>query len=159
MFLVIDITPTFKPTTQGFDIHRDSPWIGIAAFALFFGASLIFAVKGGGQWNLGKFQFWLAQAVFVPLFALLTLCCYAHPEQLDNNPDGWMSDLRPIWPVAAIADICLVAWVLSEKQDHAAQALQYMRIANQLLAEGKIEEADAAYAKGQWILENKCKRR
>jgi hypothetical protein len=38
-----------------------------------------------------------------------------------------------------------------------AQAAQYFALANQLLAEGKYQEAEQACAKGQWIIENECK--
>ncbi len=34
-----------------------------------------------------------------------------------------------------------------------------MERANRLLAKGRVEEADAAYAEGRWILDHKCSRK
>lgn len=144
---------------QGFDICRDSPWIGGAAFILFFGASLVFAIAGGGQWNLGKFQFYLAHVIFVPIAVFLTMWCYQHPEQIDNNPDGWMSDMRMVWPLFAIGDLFLIVlFMKSGGGEHAAEAMEWFHRANSLRAAGRYEEADAAYANGRWILDHKCKR-
>lgn len=162
MFLVIDITPTPQPTTEGFDICRDSPWIVGAATILFFGISLVYAIMGGGQWNLNKFQFYLFHIIAVPVAVFATLWCYAHPEQIESNPDGWMSDLRPIWPIFAVIDLCLIAKFMSGRKtrriaEYQEQAARYMRVANECLAEGKDAEAEYAYQKGKWILENKCK--
>lgn len=120
---------------------------------------MVFAIAGGGKWNLGKFQFYLAQILFVPIALFLTMWCYQHPEQIDNQPDGWMSDMRMVWPFFVIGDLFLIAlFMKSARANYGAEAIEWFHRANCLRAAGQHEEAEAVYAKGRWILDHKCKR-
>lgn len=162
MFLVIDITPTPQPTTEGFDICRDFKWLAIGSFVLFYAAAFVVYFVKGDNVNRHVLQFYLFHVIFVPIVVFAVVWTYQHPEQIENNPDGWMSDLRPIWPIFAVIDLCFIAKFISGREarriaEYQAQAARYMRIANECLAEGNDAEAEYAYQKGKWILENKCK--
>ena len=170
MLAVIDIDPNslpfsgdWHPFAGGFNIVRDFPVLAIGSFVLYFGIGTVICARMGKNCDVHAVRFYLFHAIFVPIAIFATAWCYQHPEQFRNDPDTWMTDLRPVWPIFAVIDLCFIAKFLSSKKEREAmvygeQAADYMRVANQLLAEGRIEEADAAYAKGRWLLD-KCKRR
>ena len=142
------------------DLIRDSPLIGLAAFGMYF--ALLFLV---GTLDREKrvqqplLHLILMQVVFVPVVAWMTWWCYRHPDRL-NIPDGWEYDLRLFWPLLAVYDIALIAMYLRRRWwNWGARANRLMERAHRLLAQGRVEEADAAYAKGRWILDHKCGRK
>lgn len=141
------------------DLIEDSPCLGLAAFGLLFGISFLVAVLGGGKRvNQSALQFILAQLIFVPLATWATLWCYQHPERLAATPDAWQYDLRIYWPFLAIFDAIVITWFIRSRWSWSARALRLLERANRLLAEGRFEEAEAAYAEGRWILDRQCKR-
>ena len=97
--------------------------------------------------------------MFVPVVAWMTWWCYRHSDRL-NIPDGWQYDLRRFWPLLAVYDIALIAMYLRRRWwNWGARANRLMEQAHRLLAQGRVEEADAAYTKGRWILDHKCGRK
>jgi hypothetical protein len=142
-----------------FDLISFFPWITGGLLVFFFAVCVVFvAQEGEKRMSLPVFQFLLVQLVFVPVLALVTLWCYQHPERLDNDPEALFSDMRWAWPWLAALDVLLIAaFVRARWWTPGARALRLMKRAQRLLAEGRLQEADAAYAKGRWILDHKCR--
>jgi hypothetical protein len=136
--------------------------IGISLLALLFGVSFVVAViDKGKRIDQSVLQIILAHVIYVPLEVYYTLWCYRHPERLAALPDAWMYDMRIGWPWFAILDVILLAWFARQcfkiRFGWPATAVRHLQRAHELLSQGKIAEADAAYEKGRWILEHKCK--
>jgi hypothetical protein len=95
---------------------------------------------------------WAMQIVFMPVMAWVIWWCYAHPERVAAHPDGWMYDVRILSVMWVGLEVLIICLFNAGKFGPGPKALHWMKEANRLLAEGKIQEADAAYLKGQQLL-------
>ena len=150
-------------SAAGIDIHRDFKWLAIASFVLYYVIGTAICACKGEKCDVQAVRFYVFHAVFVPIVAFVVFWNYAHPEQVEV-PDGWMSDLRSIWPIFAVIDMCYVAVFLNgsearRKAYYLKQALRYRDIGNELYLEGNQAEAEYAWAKAKWILDHKWKGR
>jgi len=102
-----------------FDPLRDYLGVGITLWGLLLGISFIVAmVDRKKRINQPMLQFILANLIFGPYLLWLTFWCYANGERLENDPDGWMSDMRVLWPLFTIIDaigFVIVAYGLRQK--------------------------------------------
>ena len=165
MPLVIDFPaeppPLFSPDafSYGFNLPRDSAWIGLGFYLLWFAGGVVYGMKPRTNWEMSRFLFLFFQVIWVPVFAFMVYWCYVHPEQVENCQHRWLYDHRLNWPFAVLFDIVLIYIFrkADNKQNYYAQAAAYFAAANRLLAQGRREEAEQAWMRGQWIMENKCK--
>jgi hypothetical protein len=144
---------------ETFDPLEHSVFLGATAFGVFFATVfLVGAFDRKQRVNQPLFQFVLAQLIFVPFTVYVTIWCYRHPERLENNPNAMFADMRRLWPLFALFELGVIVWLIRMRWSWSARALRLMKLCLRLQAEGRFEEADAAYAKGRWILDHKCKR-
>jgi hypothetical protein len=97
----------------------------------------------------------LGHLILGPLGIYIMYQDFTHPERWGTwyrNPYYAI----PYWILmeSIILGILICSW---QQERHGEKARRLMKRAHQLLAEGRIEEADAAYAEGRWILDHKCK--
>jgi hypothetical protein len=136
------------------DPIRLSPFIGVAVFVLYFIAAGIVTVIHGRPLDTGTLCFICWHLTFLPAAVLLTVWCYQHPERLDGNPDAVFDDMRKFWPMVAVFEVVLVSLFVRGRRQPGVRAKALMEKAHRLLAEGKLKEADAAYAEGQRLLDH-----
>jgi hypothetical protein len=142
-----------------FDPIKHQILLGIGAFALLFGLSLLVAVRDkANRVNQTTLQVILAQVIILPSSAYVMIWAHQHPEYLNDRPDAYLYDMRLFLPLVAVFEVLVVAYVIRSRQSPVVKALRLMKRAHELLAEGRVEEADAAYAEGRSILDRKCKR-
>jgi hypothetical protein len=142
------------------DFDPTQGWVGMGLFALLFAVSFLVAVVDKGKRiRQSTLQFLLAQLIFVPFAVYLTLWCYQNPERLARDPESSSYDMRRYWPFFALFEAGVLIWFarIQWRNRWARKALHRMQRAQRLLAEGRVEEADAAYAQGRWILDNHCR--
>jgi hypothetical protein len=142
-----------------FDLIEDFAWVEGGAFALLFGLSFVVAVVDRKERiDLSTLQVVLAQLLFVPLGLYTTLWCYRHPERAAAQPLPFLWDARVCLACLALFEALVIAYFVRLRRSRGATALRLMTRAQRLLAEGKVEEADAVYAEGRRLLDRDGRR-
>ena len=95
------------------DFDPTRPWVGGALVVAYFAIGLsVMRIDKKERISVPTLQLVVIHVVMVPYLVYLTVWCYQHPELLANDPDGWMSDFRPLWPFALLIDGVLIAWFI-----------------------------------------------
>lgn len=149
-----------------FDPVENHWWIAPASLvALFVVRAVIVATPQGKNFQGDTIYFLLFNLVWVPYAVYLTLWCYANPEKIATDPDGSTYDMRVFWPFFALFYVVFACFYAHRVMQRRAwwrslnKATRLREQAQRLEAEGRIEEAETAYAQASWILHNKLEDR
>jgi hypothetical protein len=146
-----------------FDPVQNHWWIVLASLVLLFGLRALIVAGWGNQVRDDTVWFLLCNLLWVPYVVYLTLWCYAHPERIANDPDGWTYDFRPYWPFFALIYFGFALWYGRRFMRRRLwwhwnnKGLKLAEHAKRLEAEGRITEAEIAYTEWQWIFDHKVK--
>lgn len=143
---------------QQFDVGRDCPVLGLIVFVAWLAGTFVYGFVTNGKNPQSDFtNFYWPQIVTVPVVIAWTRWCYQHPEQLVHAP--WTCDMRRLWPFCL--GVLTLVWALHlwPVKDWFQIGMKALEEGNRLRAEGRYEEAEAAFAKAKWILDHKQERR